>query len=222
MRDAGPRHQSSAGPAHGGSHAPLAVASLAHHPSRRWFDHLIHVADRGEPIGPQPDAIASHVYMLAEVGRGRPAIAAMLVLVLALAPRSSSGVGLRWISGSSDLTFNSALRCTLVVAAESGEQRLPPTWRLTWVAQGCSIEPVALDPLAACLGDLAQVTVVLPPATPADSAAHTTTALLCSAPTSTASGAFFLLDLPAARAASSRRPHSTRPDSLRMWSSRPR
>src|SRR5437867_622017 len=146
---------------------------------------------------PRPSPLASQRHLLAEVGGGMPAIAAMLVLVLALVPRSSSAIGLRWISGSSDLTFSSALRCTLVVAAESGEQRLPPTWRLTWVAQGCSIEPVAIDPVSACLGDLAQVTAVLPPATPADSAAHTTTALLCSAPTSTASGAFFLLDLPA-------------------------
>jgi hypothetical protein len=49
----------------------------------------------------------------------------------------------------------------------------------------------------ACKGDIAQVAAVVPAATAADSAEHTTVALFCSAPTGIASTAFYLLDLPA-------------------------
>ena len=120
-----------------------------------------------------------------------------LALMLVLIPRSSAAIQLRWSSGASDLAFSSATRCTLVVQADVREGTLPPAWRLIWVASGCSIQPSALDPLAACQGDVAQVTAVVPPASPADSADHTTVALFCSAPTGTASTAFYLLDLPA-------------------------
>src|SRR6266487_3881283 len=120
----------------------------------------------------------------------------LLVLMLMLAPRPASALQLRWNSGATDLNFTSAIRCTLVVQADVNEGKLPASWRLIWVASGCSIQPIALDPLAACLGDIAQVDAVAPPATPADSAEHTSVALFCSAPTGTASTAFYMLDLP--------------------------
>src|SRR5207249_2287044 len=104
---------------------------------------------------------------------------------------------LHWSSGADALTFSSATRCTLVVQASPAEQRLPPSWRLLWVVQGCSIQPLALDPLGACQGTIAQVAAVVPPSTPADSATNMTTAMFCSAPSGIASTAYFVLDLPA-------------------------
>jgi hypothetical protein len=121
---------------------------------------------------------------------------ASVVFMLAFIPGPSSAIELRWISGSSDLTFAAATRCTLVVQANAQESRLPLSWRLIWVARDCTIRPLLLEPPAACLGDIAQVAAYLPPA-PSDSVAHLSTVLFCSAPTGTAATAYYLLDLPA-------------------------
>jgi hypothetical protein len=121
-----------------------------------------------------------------------------IILLLLCFPVPSRAIQLRWSSGATELTFSSATRCTLVVQADSSEQRLPSEWRLLWAADSsCSILPLALDPEAACLEEIAQVAEVVAPATPADSAANQTIAHFCSEGSDAASIAYFILDLPA-------------------------
>ncbi len=120
----------------------------------------------------------------------------LLVLML-LAPCTSSALQLRWSSGSTELTFTSATRCTLIVQADSAETRVPSQWRLLWVADSSSVEFVAIDSLEACLLDEAQVSRIEGPATAADSAANQITAHFCSVESNPAIAAQQVLDLPA-------------------------
>jgi hypothetical protein len=119
-----------------------------------------------------------------------------LLLLMLLFPHTSSALQLRWSNGSTDLNFTSATRCTLVVQAESAERRLPAEWRLLWIADSLSIQFVAMDSLAACLLDEAQVSRLDAPATAAESAANQITAHFCSEG-SPAAIAQQLVDLPA-------------------------
>ncbi|MBI5711723.1 MAG: family 43 glycosylhydrolase [Candidatus Eisenbacteria bacterium] len=120
-----------------------------------------------------------------------------LAAVLALVPGVSSAVQLRWSSGPSDLSFASATRCTLVVQADPGEQRLPSEWRLLWVADSCEIRPVPLAPQAPCQQDVAEVASVRGPSDPAELAANMLTAQFCFAGGEVATSARYVLDLPA-------------------------
>jgi len=81
--------------------------------------------------------------------------------------------------------------------ADASEGRLPTEWRLLWVADSLSVQFVAMDSLAACLLDQAQVSRIEGPATPADSAANLTKAYLCSDAGNPATIAWQTLDLPA-------------------------
>lgn len=45
--------------------------------------------------------------------------------LLMLLPETSFALQLRWSTGSTDLTFSEATRCTLVVRADSAEVQLP-------------------------------------------------------------------------------------------------
>jgi hypothetical protein len=120
-----------------------------------------------------------------------------LAFMLMLMPSVSPALQLSWSSGGSTLSFTEATRCTLVVSASAEEQVLPSGWRLLWVSDCSSIQPLVLDPQEACQGDIAQVFQVDLPITPADSAANLTTAHFCSGGAGAASMALFLLDLPA-------------------------
>ncbi len=120
----------------------------------------------------------------------------LLALVLLL-PGTSSALQLRWRSGGTDLTFTSAIRCTLVVQADLAEARLPAEWRLLWVADGSPIQFVALDSLEACRLDEADVSRIDGPATAADSAANLITEHFCSAGGDAATVARHVLDLAA-------------------------
>lgn len=81
--------------------------------------------------------------------------------------------------------------------ADSLEQRLPPEWRLLWVADGCEIRPLALPPQAPCQEDVAEVASVRFPRSRAELAANLFTAEFCSTGSSAASRALFVFDLPA-------------------------
>jgi hypothetical protein len=116
--------------------------------------------------------------------------------MLTCVPCTASALQLHWSSGADTLTFTEATRCTLVVQADPAEQRLPPEWRLLWVADTSGIELIALDPGIACSGDAAQVADIELPTTPADSAANLITAHFCSGGTTAASRAEYLVDLP--------------------------
>jgi hypothetical protein len=113
-----------------------------------------------------------------------------------LLPTASHAIKLHWTTGADTMTFTSALRCTLLVQADDSEGRLPPEWRLLWVADAASVEFVPMDSVAACLLDLAQVSRIDGPTTPADSAANLTTAYLCSEEGSPATTAWQALDIP--------------------------
>jgi hypothetical protein len=117
-------------------------------------------------------------------------------LMLLLVARPASALELHWSSGATDLQFTSATRCTLVVQADSTEATLPGQWRLLWLADSSSINVVAIDSLNACLADTAGAYAIDPPSTPADSAAHQATAHFCSAGSSAAITAYFVLDQP--------------------------
>lgn len=120
----------------------------------------------------------------------------LLVLLLLLFPTSSSAIQLHWSTGADTLTFASATRCTLVVQAEVTEGRLPAEWRLLWLADSSGVNFIAVDSPAACQTDTATVSTIDQPSTPADSAAHQTTAQFCSAGSAAATTAHSILDQP--------------------------
>jgi hypothetical protein len=66
------------------------------------------------------------------------------LLMLLLLPDPVRALQLRWGSGTTNLTFTSAMRCTLVVQVDSAGARLPAEWRLLWVA-GQFLDPVRSD-----------------------------------------------------------------------------
>ncbi|MBI5711570.1 MAG: T9SS type A sorting domain-containing protein [Candidatus Eisenbacteria bacterium] len=121
----------------------------------------------------------------------------LLVIALLLVPGVSHALQLHWSSGADTLTFTEATRAILVLRADSAEVTLPPEWRLMWVGDSTEVEVVALDSLAVCAGDTAQVYGVEGPVTPEDSTAHRVTARFCSGGSSAAEQASYQLDLPA-------------------------
>ncbi len=67
----------------------------------------------------------------------------LLSLMTLLLPSTSWGLTLHWSGGSSDLSFGTAARCTLLVEAEPGEYSLPAEWRLIWaVSNAGEMAPV--------------------------------------------------------------------------------
>jgi hypothetical protein len=120
---------------------------------------------------------------------------ALLVMLAVVAPPVSA-LQLHWSTGSTEITFTSATRCTLVVQADSTESSLPSEWRLLWVADSSSLQLVAVDSTVACLAGTAQGTRIDPPTTAADSAANFVTERFCSAGDATRA-AEYVLDLPA-------------------------
>ena len=124
------------------------------------------------------------------------------LLMLLLAPRIASAIQLHWNDGTTALSFTEATRCTLVVQADSLEQRLPSEWRLLWVADSTTdVSPIPLGQPAACVETIAQASAVDEPATAADSAAHLRTAHFCSDEGEpAATQARYVVDLPAGSA----------------------
>jgi hypothetical protein len=115
----------------------------------------------------------------------------LVALALSLVPGVSRAIQLHWGSGADTLTFTEATRAILVLRADSAEVTLPPEWRLLWV--GDRVEVVALDSLAACAGDTAQVYAVEGPSTPEDSTAHRVTAHVCSGGAGSAAEATYVM-----------------------------
>ena len=115
----------------------------------------------------------------------------LLVLML-LVPHTSSALQLRWSTGSTELSFTSATRCTLVVQADASEGRLPAEWRLLWVADSCDIQPLP----RACEEHIAQITSVTSPTNLAELAENRVDAQFCSSGSGAASTAWFVFDVP--------------------------
>ena len=119
------------------------------------------------------------------------------LIMLMVFPCRATALQLHWGSGSTNLTFTSATRCTLVVQADPAEGRLPAEWRLLWVADSLSIQFVAMDSTQACALNEAQAARIDGPATAADSASNLLTEHFCSVGSSFASIAQQVLELPA-------------------------
>ncbi len=122
-------------------------------------------------------------------------IPCLLTLALGLIPASSRAIQLHWSSGATNLNVTTAVRCTLVVEADTQEQRLPAEWQLLWVTNGTLVQPIALGSQAACGDPTAQVSEFDLPTTAADSAANRTTAHFCSTHGLAASSGWYLIDL---------------------------
>ncbi len=136
------------------------------------------------------------------IRRLRPNVRATIVLVSLLAfaplvPAPARAIQLRWSTGATDLTVSQDTQAVLVVQADSAEVTLPNTWRLQWTADSLGVQFSAFDPNFACLVDTAKVDSIVPPQTPADSAANQITAYFCSAGSNNATTAYFLADLDA-------------------------
>jgi hypothetical protein len=121
----------------------------------------------------------------------------LLLLTCLLLPQVAHAIQLHWAGGATDITVSSNTQAVLVVQADSAEATLPNTWRLQWTADSLQVQFSAFDPNSACLVDTAKVDSIIPPSTPADSAANQVTALFCSSGSQNAATAYFLADLPA-------------------------
>jgi hypothetical protein len=93
------------------------------------------------------------------------------------------------------VTFTTATRCTLIVAADSAERTLPAEWRVRWTADSSGLQIAPLDSALACESATAQVSSIDPPETAADSAANLVTVHFCSEAGSASSTAYYLVDL---------------------------
>lgn len=119
-----------------------------------------------------------------------------LLLMLASAATPAAALQLHWSTGSNELTFTNAIRCTLVVQADTSEGRLPSEWRLVWAADSVGISPVSSPPGTSCLNDVADVSTVLPPSTTAEATENLLTARFCAASGEPVTTARLVFDLP--------------------------
>ena len=122
--------------------------------------------------------------------------ALLFAIGMLMLPSSGFGLDLYWSSGATDLTFVSAVRCTLVVDAGAGLTRLPAEWQLVWAADSCSISPQLVASQGACSPGVAQVTQVAGPSRPSEVLAHLVEAEFCSQGAEPATTAWYVLDLP--------------------------
>ncbi len=118
-----------------------------------------------------------------------------LGLSLMSIPSASGALQLHWSSGATDLTCQSATRCTLVVEAAPAAS-LPQEWRLVWCADGAVLEPVVSDPVSGCERDTAQVASFDRYSAAEDGAAGLATAQFCSG-SGGSDRALYVLDRPA-------------------------
>lgn len=118
-----------------------------------------------------------------------------LLAVCLAAPASAHALQLHWKSGASDLGATAAVRCTLVVAADSG-QVLPQPWYLDWAATD-SVGLVDVDSSSACGQSTAQAELIPGPQTEADTLAWFSHGYYCSTAPSSPTSAQIIVDLPA-------------------------
>lgn len=119
----------------------------------------------------------------------------LVAIALVFIPTVSRGIQLHWASGSTNVSFTSATRCTLVVEADSGEVALPAEWHLLWTAQRCGRLSVVLD-TASTDSSVAHVTDFGPESL-AEAATNGGTAGFQSDTPGFIRSAQYLLDLPA-------------------------
>lgn len=122
----------------------------------------------------------------------------LLVLFLLCIPQISAALQLHWVSGERAISFSEARRCTLVVAADSMEEVLPPEWRLLWVAEDYP-DLVIVPDSEFVDAEMAQAVSVLRPTT-AELDANQVTANFRLPNAAAVSAARWIVDLPAGSA----------------------
>ncbi len=64
---------------------------------------------------------------------------ALMTILAAAFPGPAKAIQLRWGSGGTDLNAMTNIRAMLVIASDSSEGTLPPTWRLQWTADSSTV-----------------------------------------------------------------------------------
>jgi hypothetical protein len=117
----------------------------------------------------------------------------LLALLLTM-PSPAMAIQIHWNSGASDLVFSSATRCSLEVAADSG-QVLPSGWHLVW-AGTAPVSFVSVDSSSACGLSSAQAEHFDRPLTAVDSLTQLYHGYFCSNDLVHTSSAKVIMDLP--------------------------
>jgi hypothetical protein len=120
----------------------------------------------------------------------------LLILGALFMPLSANALQLRWSTGTTELTFESARLCTLVVEAGDTLGHMPYEWRVLWATEGCPLRPVTTSPQFAAEDSTARVCGVQWPSSIADVAANQATAHFCSDGSAPASTAILVFDIP--------------------------
>ena len=118
----------------------------------------------------------------------------ILSFALLICANPAQSLQLSWSTGTQDLQFTTATRCTLVVSTDTQSETLPSAWRLLWVAEACSTlvtvpDTNSTDPAIASADSL-------PLPSTAEALAHVTTAYFHSGSAGEVSSARWILDLP--------------------------
>jgi len=120
----------------------------------------------------------------------------LLILGALLMPLSANALQLRWSTGETELTFESARLCTLVVEADETLGQVPYEWRVLWATDGCPLRPLTKNPQLQGDGNKADVCGVEWPKSASEVAANMSTAHFCSDGTDPATTARVVFDIP--------------------------
>lgn len=123
--------------------------------------------------------------------------ALLVALATVLLPTAVHALTLQWASGTDTLNFTNATSAVLRLRVDPPTTTLPSDWRLLWVGDSAQVIVEPFDSLVVCAGDTAAVHDVTGPLSPADSAAHMSTARFCSGGLSVAAQAAWTVHLPA-------------------------
>lgn len=108
---------------------------------------------------------------------------------------TAAAIELHWSSGASDLTFTSAVRCTLVIAADTGDV-LPSAWQLAWAGTE-PVSFVSVDSSSACGQSYAHSEHFDGPETAVDTLSQMYRGYFCSNDPTQTPSARVIMDLPA-------------------------
>src|SRR5882672_7791521 len=126
----------------------------------------------------------------------RPCFA--LLLALNLVPMTvGAAVQMKWASGSSNLNFTSARRCTLMVHTGTSDPPLPSEWELQWVVKNSARPPIAVREETSAGQDTALLCSLTLPIDAASPGTNFLIADFCSGGSLTASWARYIFDMPA-------------------------
>jgi Glycosyl hydrolases family 43/FlgD Ig-like domain len=108
----------------------------------------------------------------------RTAIQSTALAAVLLVPTPALCIQARWSSGESDVSFQIARLCTLVVESDDHVRPLPEEWRILWTSDSATVRPCVED--GAGLPDQARVCGLRYPAQSVQVEANEVTAAFCS------------------------------------------